>query len=189
MNTANDALNDALGSGDKLAISRASTAKWDEIRRDIAADALRGPSEWTPPSSHRVRVIEVHPEIVADLRDLLFEDDMQGVCYSEFIRRAIELLGPLRRLNPPGIGPAKYATLDGRFRIEQGANGAGSWTVSGDERLCVVAGLDHCFNTLREARETLAGSVYAKPHGWLHQTEDEIEEAYREALRTPVNAP
>lgn len=55
MNTANDALNDALGSGDKLAISRASTAKWDEIRRDIAADALRGPSEWTPPSSHRAR--------------------------------------------------------------------------------------------------------------------------------------
>lgn len=43
--------------------------------------------------------------------------------------------------------------------------------------------------TAREARETLAGSVYAKPHGWLHQTEDEIEEAYREALRTPVNAP
>lgn len=51
--------------------------------------SLRGPTNWTPPSRHRVRVIEVHPEVVADLRDLLFEDDMRGVGYSEFIRRAV----------------------------------------------------------------------------------------------------
>lgn len=90
MNTTDDAINAALRSGDKYAISHASTAQWDEIRRNTVADALRGPSEWTPPSPHRVRVIEVHPEVVADLRDLLFEDDMQGVGYSEFIRRAVE---------------------------------------------------------------------------------------------------
>lgn len=51
-------------------------------------NALRGPSEWTPPSTQRVD-LQVHPEVVASLRDLLFESDMRGVGYSEFIRRAI----------------------------------------------------------------------------------------------------
>lgn len=94
----------------------------------------------------------------------------------------------LRRLNAPGTAPAKYATRDGRFQVEQGANGAGSWTIVGDERLCVVAELDREFDTLRAAREWLAGSVYAKPNGWLHQTDAAIEDAYRERLRAPVDA-
>jgi hypothetical protein len=54
------------------------------------ARALRGPSTWTPPDRHRSR-IDVHPEVVEALRRLLFEPDMQGVGYSEFIRRAIEM--------------------------------------------------------------------------------------------------
>lgn len=87
---ADAALNDALRANDSDAISRASTAQWDAIRRQSLAKAMRGPSDWTPPSSHRVRVIEVHPEVVAELRDLLFEEDMLGVGYSEFIHRAIE---------------------------------------------------------------------------------------------------
>lgn len=51
--------------------------------------ALRGPS-CTPPPDHDRRPINVHPRVIRAMRDLLFEDDMRGVGYSEFIARAVE---------------------------------------------------------------------------------------------------
>ena len=51
-------------------------------------ESLRGPTEWTPPTSDR-SPINIHPEVRAALVRLLFESDMEGVGYSEFVRRAI----------------------------------------------------------------------------------------------------
>lgn len=56
-----------------------------------SAAPLRGPMRWTPPSRAREAIIMLHPEVIAELRELLFEDDMRGVGYSEFIRRAVKL--------------------------------------------------------------------------------------------------
>lgn len=49
--------------------------------------ALRGPSNWRP-RAERVPIM-IDPEIRERLRLLLFEDDMRGVGYSEFLLRAI----------------------------------------------------------------------------------------------------
>jgi hypothetical protein len=50
---------------------------------------LRGPSTNPPPSTERVP-INIHPDVREALRNLLFEQDMRGVGYSEFIARAID---------------------------------------------------------------------------------------------------
>lgn len=49
---------------------------------------LTGESQWNPRTRQRVP-IDIDPEVRRALRDLLFEDYMRGVGYSEFIRRAV----------------------------------------------------------------------------------------------------
>jgi hypothetical protein len=51
---------------------------------------LSGGSVNPPPTADRIP-IEVHPEVVARLRSLLFEPELRGVGYSEFISRACEM--------------------------------------------------------------------------------------------------
>ena len=51
---------------------------------------LRGTSNWSPPDKERVATIMVHPEVRDRLVKLLFEEDMFGVGYSEFLKRAID---------------------------------------------------------------------------------------------------
>ena len=51
---------------------------------------LRGPSRWTPPTTERQKIM-VHPMAVEALVALLMYDpEMQGVGYTEFIMRAVE---------------------------------------------------------------------------------------------------
>lgn len=93
----------------------------------------------------------------------------------------------LRKMHALGTGPGRYRTLDGRFEISQGGNGAGSWTIcaftEADGQRLTVAELDRGFLTLSRAREFLAGSIYEEPHGWLHQNDESVAEAYSELMR------
>jgi hypothetical protein len=50
---------------------------------------LIGESNWSAPSGER-KPINIHPEVREKLVRLLFEPEMQGVGYSEFLNRACD---------------------------------------------------------------------------------------------------
>lgn len=70
------------------AVARDTTERWEAIRQQQVAEALRGPSKNPPPDAERVP-INIHPTVRQNLALLLHEADMRGVGYSEFISRAI----------------------------------------------------------------------------------------------------
>lgn len=91
-----------------------------------------------------------------------------------------------RRL--PFRGYSRYATLDGRFEVEQAANETGPWQVRAvspdateqetDFQRLVLSECDRPFRTLRDVREWLGGSVYAEPSGWLHVPAEQVAADY-----------
>ena len=96
----------------------------------------------------------------------------------------------LRRLEWHGY--AAYQTRDGRFTVEQGGNGVGSWCIVAAseslDKLLVCAEMDRAFDRLKDAREALAYSNYAAPYGWLHQpTEAVAQEFNRKVMFSEMN--
>ena len=101
----------------------------------------------------------------------------------------------LRRL--PFCGYSRYATLDGRFEVEQAANETGPWQIraaspdtaqqQADFQRLVLSESDRPFRTLRRAREWLGGSVYAEPHGWLHVPAEQVAADYAVLASRPFS--
>lgn len=97
-------------------------------------------------------------------------------------------LNPTMRRLDKGL----YETGDGQFRIVRSGllrdgpdfsvEPCSDWA----ERMLVCAGLDHPWRLKREAAEYLRGSVYEEPDGWAHAGPEEVEQAYAEALREPI---